>query len=400
MGEPMQYIERNEPTTAETVGKAGMPGLVNTLTALLWAVVALVAKDGGANVPKVRKAAGFKAKEQAKAADVKAADDGRTMAAATPFGVRTIVNDALTALGLPAGVIPEAALMKAVKTWDGLMPRPLAALQATVEQVQAVADAVMMQAIHPRLAGCATMAVATAFNAADHVLRAFGLDGAACVPVMLIPTTVDPNLNRAGHYPHMGERLRYSLTQRDGSEKGAALDVDVDTIARQYVAPESYYCGKRNGGCGAHYGADALRTLGGVCGCGMKRSQMNAQQAAVILPQVMPQVKVGEVNMDGGNVHNVEAVTRTVQPKGTAARVKMVHARFNRKATAALMKTGQYDDAANAEAIEAMMAPGACEARVQVGGKTRWVPASVIVVATDAAAGYGHGLTLAVIRDA
>ena len=386
--------DTNEPTTAETVGKAGMPGLVNTLTALLWAVVALVAKDGGANVPKVRKAAGFKAKEQAKAADVKAADDGRTMAAATPFGVRTIVNDALTALGLPAGVIPEAALMKAVKTWDGLMPRPLAALQATVEQVQAVADAVMMEAIHPRLAGCATMSAALAFNAADHVLRAFGMEGTAAVPVMLIPTTVNPDLNRAGHYPHMGERLRYSLTQRDASEKGAALDVDVDTIAKQYVAPESYYCGKRNGGCGAHYGADALRTLGGVCGCGMKRSMMNAQQAAVILPQVMPQV-VAEV----GSTPTIEAVTRTVQPKGTAARVKMVHARFNRKATAALMKTGQFNDAANAEAIKAMMAPGACEARVQVGGKTRWVPASVIVVATDAAAGYGSGLTLAVIRD-
>lgn len=386
--------DTNEPTTAETVGKAGMPGLVNTLTALLWAVVALVAKDGGANVPKVRKAAGFKAKEQAKAADVKAADDGRTMAAATPFGVRTIVNDALTALGLPAGVIPEAALMKAVKTWDGLMPRPLAALQATVEQVQAVADAVMMEAIHPRLAGCATMSAALAFNAADHVLRAFGMEGTAAVPVMLIPTTVNPDLNRAGHYPHMGERLRYSLTQRDASEKGAALDVDVDTIAKQYVAPESYYCGKRNGGCGAHYGADALRTLGGVCGCGMKRSMMNAQQAAVILPQVMPQVKA-----EAGFTPTIEAVTRTVQPKGTAARVKMVHARFNRKATAALMKTGQFNDAANAEAIKAMMAPGACEARVQVGGKTRWVPASVIVVATDAAAGYGSGLTLAVIRD-
>jgi len=374
--------DTNEPTTAETVGKV-MPGLVNTLTALLWAVVALVAKDGGANVPKVRKAAGFKAAQQAKAADVKAADDGRTMAAATPFGVRTIVNDALTALGLPAGVIPEAALMKAVKTWDGLMPRPLAALQATVEQVQAVADAVMMEAIHPRLAGCATMSVALAFNAADHVLRAFGMEGTAAVPVMLIPTTVNPDLNRSGHYAHMGERLRYSLTQRDASEKAAALDVDVDTIAKQYVAPESYYCGKRAGGCGAHYGADALRTLGGVCSCGMKRSQMNAQQAAVVLPQVIPQVKAGEMSVTGGNVHNVEAVTRTVQPKGTAA----------------LMKTGQFNDAANEAAIKAMMAPGACEARVQVGGKTRWVPASVIVVATDAAAGYGSGLTLAVIRD-
>ena len=54
--------DTNEPTTAETVGKAGMSGLVNTLTALLWAVVALVAKDGGADVPKVRKAAGFKAR--------------------------------------------------------------------------------------------------------------------------------------------------------------------------------------------------------------------------------------------------------------------------------------------------------------------------------------------------
>ena len=64
MGLPIE-TDTNEPTTAETVGKAGMPGLVNTLTALLWAVVALVAKDGGANVPKVRKAAGFKAKEQA-----------------------------------------------------------------------------------------------------------------------------------------------------------------------------------------------------------------------------------------------------------------------------------------------------------------------------------------------
>ena len=193
---------------------------------------------------------------------------------------------------------------------------------------------------------------------------------------------------------HMGERLRYSLTQRTSDEKGAALDVDVDTIAKQFIAPESYYCGKRAGGCGAHYGADALRTLGGVCGCGIKRPMMNAQQAAVILPQVMPQVVV-----EAGYTGTVEAVTRTVQPKGTAARVKMVHARFNRKATAALMKTGQFNDAANEAAIQAMMAPGACEARVQVGGKTRWVPASVIVVATDAAAGYGSGLTLAVTRD-
>jgi len=385
--------QRTEPTTAETVGKS-MPGLVNTLTALLWSVIALVAKDGGANVPKVRKAAGFKATQQAKGTTVKTADDGRTMASATPWNVRTIVNDAAATLGLPSGILPEAALMKACKTWSELMPRPLAALQATVEQVQAVADAMAMAAIHPRLAGCATMGVATAFNAADHVLRAFGMDGTAAVPIMLIPTTVDPEFNRAGHYPHMGERLRYSLSNRDTSEKSAALDLDVDTIAKQYVAPESYYCGKRAGGCGAHYGADALRSIGGVCGCGMKRSMMNAQQAAVVMPQVMPQV-VAEV----GYTSTVEAVTRTVQPKGTAARVKMVHARFNRKATAALMKTGQFNDAANEAAIKAMMAPGACEARVQVGGKTRWVPASVIVVATDAAAGYGSGLTLAVIRN-
>ena len=181
MGLPIE-TDTNEPTTAETVGKAGMPGLVNTLTALLWAVVALVAKDGGANVPKVRKAAGFKAKEQAKVADVKAADDGRTMASATPWAVRSIVDRAAASLGLPSGILPEAALMKAVKTWDNLMPRPLAALQATVEQVQAVADAVMMQAIHPRLAGCATMSVALAFNATDHVLRAFDHRGPRVQP--------------------------------------------------------------------------------------------------------------------------------------------------------------------------------------------------------------------------
>ena len=147
--------------------------------------------------------------------------------------------------------------------------------------------------------------------------------------------------------------------------------MDVDTIARQYVAPESYYCGKRNGGCGAHYGADALRTLGGVCGCGMKRSMMNAQQAAVILPQVMPQV-VAEV----GYQPTIEAVTRTVTRKGVPTRVKMVHARFNRKATAALMKTGQFNDVANAEAIKAMMAPGACEARIQAAAPDGCPPPS------------------------
>jgi hypothetical protein len=367
------------------------------ILAALVVVLLKAASITGKQRTEARAAAGVTTATTAKAAEVKAADDGRPIGAPSAVALNALLDRAADLLGFDGRAVAGVVVAKAVKAWGIATPRIVGSLAAALDAVEKAAAAVADLSLHPALRGLLTVGV-EAVAASSLTLAAAGVAADARVPLVGVQgITIDRDANRAGAHHHMGERRPY-LIEADGS-RGSSLDLTAESMgpAARGAVPESRYCGTKAGGCGKQSGEADVRAAGNACPrCGMDAEAMNAQQ--LVMP--LPEVKRGLDCFDEMNgVRTPAAVLRQSGAQGAATHsLKMTHARFNRKATVAILAARSGLDMDGARAVEAMVGHG-CEVRSNRNGRTTWVPASVVVVAIDAADGHGAHLSLAVVRD-
>lgn len=395
-------VNENEKMNTENAADSAFMALghasINARRILAALVVVLLKAAGitGKQAKEARAAAGVSPSATARAAEVKASDDGRPIGAPSAVSINALLDRAADLLGLDGRAVAGVVVAKAVRAWDVATPRIVGSLAAALDAVEKAHAAVADLSIHHALRGLLTVGMESV-AASSLTLAAAGVSGDARIPLVGVQgITIDRDGNRAGAHHHMGERRPY-LIEADGS-RGSSLDMTAESmgpVARGGV-PESRYCSIKAGGCGKQSGEADVRTAGGCPSCGMDAEAMNEQQ--LVIP--MPEVKRGLDCFDEENgVRTPAAVLRQSGAHGAATHsLKMTHARFNRKATIAILAARSGRDMDGARAVEAMVGHG-CEVRTQQNKRTVWVPASVVVVAIDAADGYGPHLSLAVVRD-
>lgn len=370
---------------------------INARRILAALVVVLLKSAGitGKQAKEARAAAGVSPSATARAAEVKASDDGRPIGAPSAVSINALLDRAADLLGLDGRAVAGVVVAKAVRAWDIATPRIVGSLAAALDAVEKAHAAVSDLSLHPALRGLLTVGV-EAVAASSLTLAAAGVAGDARIPLVGVQgITIDRDGNRAGGYHHMTDLRAYKV-HADGG-RGTSLDLTAETMgpAARGGVPESRYCGIKAGGCGKQSGEADIRTAGGCPSCGMDAEAMNEQQLALPLPEI----KRGLDAFDEENgIRTPAAVLRTNGHANATHSLKMAHVRFNRKATEAILAARSGRDMDGARAVEAMVSNG-CKIRIQRNARTAWVDASVVVVAIDAADGYGPHLSLAVIRD-